>query len=334
MTRVATIGAGRMGCGIALAYALAGDELAVVDFKQRTETEHRALASRLQDELSATLDDLAFLGRISPEQVGQVLDRIQLVGVDDAAAVLADAELVYEGVPETREAKQDALGRLGELVPESALICSTTSTMLATELAPMVDHPERFLNAHWLNPAFVIPLVEISVHPGTSDHAVQRLRQNLSGIGKVSVVMGASPGFIVPRLQALIMNEAARMVEEGVASAAEIDRATRYGLGFRFAALGVLEFIDFGGNDILFHAGSYLAETLDPHRYAVPEIVAANMQAGRNGLRDGRGFFDYDVASLPAYRRDVLARVLGMQRHLQPRDPTARADAPQLDLED
>ena len=94
------------------------------------------------------------------------------------------------------------------------------------------------------------------------------------------VVCGPAPGYIVPRLQALIMNEAARMVEEGVASAEDIDKATRYGLGLRFAAMGVVEFIDFGGNDILYHASRYLAAALSAERYTAPAIVDRLMARG------------------------------------------------------
>ena len=107
---------------------------------------------------------------------------------------------------------------------------------------------------HWLNPAYVIPVVELSTHPGTAAAVLARAKALMESIGKLPVVCGATPGYIVPRLQALVMNEAARMVEEGVATAEEIDKATRYGLGLRFAALGVVEFIDFGGADILHHA--------------------------------------------------------------------------------
>jgi len=187
--------------------------------------------------------------------------------------------------------------------------------MLASDLAPLVRNPQRFMNAHWLNPAYLIPLVEVSPHPGTDPAATDRLLQSLESIGKVPVRCACTPGYIVPRLQTLVMNEAARMVEEGVATAEEIDRATRYGLGFRFAAIGVLEFIDYGGNDILYHANNYLAKNLDANRYAMPEIVRQYMNEGKNGLRSASGFRSYEGLDLEAYRRDVLARTLGMLRH-------------------
>jgi len=137
----------------------------------------------------------------------------------------------------------------------------------------------------------------------------------LEGIGKVTVECGPAPGYIVPRLQALIMNEAARMVAEGVATPEDIDKATRYGLGLRFAAIGVVEFIDFGGNDILFHASRYLSRTLSAERYTAPAIVDTMMAEGRNGLKSGQGFYDYRGIDVDAYRLDVLQRTLGMLKH-------------------
>ena len=123
-------------------------------------------------------------------------------------------------------------------------------------------HRERFLNAHWLNPAFLIPLVELSPGARTDPAVTARLKAMLEAIGKVPVVCAARPGYIVPRIQALAMNEAARMVEEGVASAEDIDKAIKYGFGIRYAVLGMLEFIDFGGGDILYYASRYLTEAL------------------------------------------------------------------------
>lgn len=183
-----------------------------------------------------------------------------------------------------------------------------------TELAGFVSHPERLLNAHWLNPAYIVPLVELSPHPGTDPAVLDRMKALLECAGKVPVICAAAPGFIVPRLQALVMNEAARMVEQGLATAEDIDKATRF--GFRFASMGVVEFIDFGGNDILYYASRYLAQAIDPIRFAAPAIVERHMHEGRNGLKDGRGFYDYSDIDTDTYRRDVLTRFLGMLRHL------------------
>ena len=224
--------------------------------------------------------------------------------------MLREAEIIFEAVPETLEAKASAFERICALAADDAVLASTTSTILVTDLVPLVTRAKRLLNAHWLNPAYLIPLVELSTHPKTAGAVVDKLRGVLEEAGKVPVVCGPTPGYIVPRLQALIMNEAARMVEEGAASAEDIDKATRYGLGLRFAAIGVIEFIDYGGADILYHASDYLARTVSAERYTAPQNVQRLMHEGHLGLKTGRGFYDYRSRDTRAYRKDVLERTL------------------------
>jgi 3-hydroxybutyryl-CoA dehydrogenase len=304
-----------MGRGIALAFAYAGHEVDLVDLKPREASAREAISSSARSEIRGNLEMLSELGAMPDDAVARVLNRIRVRNRNDAEEALAQAEIVFEGVTETLEAKRDAFARICALAGAGAILASTTSTILVTDLAPLVTHPERLINAHWLNPAYVIPLVELSAHPSTSSGVVARLRELLEDIGKVPVLCGAAPGYIVPRLQALVMNEAARMVEEGVATPEEIDKATRYGLGLRFAALGVVEFIDYGGNDILYYASRYLAERLSRERYAPPAIVERLMKEGRIGLKAGEGFYDYRGRDTAAYRKDALSRTLGMLRH-------------------
>jgi 3-hydroxybutyryl-CoA dehydrogenase len=151
-----------------------------------------------------------------------------------------------------------------------------------------------------------VPLVELSPGEHTSSEITARLTTLLESIGKVPVTCAPRPGYIVPRIQALAMNEAARMVEEGVASAADIDKAIKYGFGFRFSVLGLLEFIDWGGGDILFYASRYLAGALGSDRYTAPDIIERNMAEGRVGLRTGQGFLDYAGMDVDAYREARL----------------------------
>jgi 3-hydroxybutyryl-CoA dehydrogenase len=212
--------------------------------------------------------------------------------------------------------KREALERASALAGPLPIIASTTSTILVDDLAGVVDRPERFLNAHWLNPAYLVPLVELSPGARTNPDVTARLKALLEGIGKVPVVCAPRPGYIVPRIQALAMNEAARMVEEGVATAEEIDKAIKYGFGFRFAVLGMLEFIDWGGGDILYYASRYLTKALGHERYAAPEIVERNMRDGRIGLSTRQGFLDYENLDIEAYRRDRLKAFVAMLNQL------------------
>lgn len=313
--RYAAVGAGRMGRGIALAFAWAGHRIALIDLRRRDAQALRALRADVDAELRASLAALVELGAIDATLTDALLARIVWTPEERADEALAGAELVLEGVTETLEAKREAFERIGRCCAADALVASTTSSIAVDQLAAMVQEPERFLNMHWLNPAYLMPVVELSVHAGTDAGALARTRELLESIGKLPVVCGAAPGYIVPRLQALIMNEAARMVEEGAASAEDIDRATRFGLGLRFAALGVLEFVDFGGVDILYHASRELGDSVSAQRYATPEVIRAKMQRGELGLKTGRGFYDHAARDARAYRLDVLRRSLEMLHH-------------------
>lgn len=313
-----------MGRGIAQAFAFAGHEAILIDIKRRPADQVEALRRECLAEIDAGVSMMARLGAIADSHKTRVLERTRFAGWSDAPEALGDCDVLFECVPETIEAKRSAFAAACRDIRDDAVIASTTSTILSSELAALVSRPERFLNAHWLNPAHVVPLVELSAHSGTAPEAARALSGLLARIGKVPVSCAAAPGYIVPRLQSLIMNEAARMIEQGVASAEDIDRATRYGLGFRFANMGVVEFIDFGGNDILYYASRYLAQALGDPRYASPAIVDRHMREGRNGLRDGKGFYDFAGVDVDAYRSEALGRMLGMLAHLgllRPPDP-------------
>ncbi len=311
---IASLGAGRMGRGIAHAFAYAGHDVLLVDVKERARADFDVLAQAAMAEIDQSLAALASLGVFDDALRAGILARVRIVARDEAATALKVADVVFEGVPEVTDAKRAAFAAMMPFVRADAIVASTTSTMLVTQLAEFVARPERFLNAHWLNPAYLLPLVELSPHPGTDRAVFDRLKRILENIGKVPVECAPVPGFIVPRLQSLLMNEAARMVEEGVATAESIDRAVRYGLGIRYVNLGVVEFIDYGGVDILHYAANYLARELG-ERYAPPSIIGRLMEEGKKGLREGEGFYDWRGTDVNAYRRDVLGRLVGTLRH-------------------
>jgi 3-hydroxybutyryl-CoA dehydrogenase len=314
---IAALGAGRMGRGIAIAFAYAGHDVALVDFKPRDTAAFDKLAADALTDIRTTLEMLARVGLLTADEVAPVLARVRVVQEADAASALRDAAVIFEGVPEVVDLKRDALARASRLAGPKPIIASTTSTILVDDLSGSVDHPERFLNAHWLNPAYLVPLVELSPGKATDPAITVRVKAMLESIGKVPVVCAATPGYIVPRIQALAMNEAARMVEEGVASADEIDKAIKYGFGFRFAVLGLLEFIDWGGGDILHYASKYLTGALNNERYAAPEIIGRNMAEGRIGLSTRQGFLDYAGMDVDAYREARLKAFVDLLRHFE-----------------
>lgn len=313
---VGLLGAGRMGRGIALSFALGGVRAVLLDMKVRPQAEFETMASNIQRELRVELGHMVEVGLFEAEHLETIASRISVVSLDEAVQAVKTIPLFFEGVPEVLAVKEACLRWTSQHVPADAIIASTTSTILVDDLMGFVSHPQRFVNAHWLNPAYLMPLVEVSYSAQTSADTLERLLGWLTAIGKVPVSMKASPGYIVPRIQALAMNEAARMVEEGVASAEDIDKAIKVGFGIRFATLGLVEFIDWGGGDILYHASRYLSATLDKDRFRAPQNVEDNMKNGRNGLRDGIGFYDFRNIDVPAYRQARLAEFVGILKHL------------------
>ena len=215
---IACLGAGRMGRGIAVAFAYAGHAVTMIDVKPRSTEQFMALEADALGEVRKTLASLARFGLLTQKDAEAVAARVAVVPAPDMAAALSEASLVFEGVPEVVDLKRDVLAGASKCVGPEVIIASTTSTILVDDLAGSVEHPQRFLNVHWLNPAYLIPLVEVSPGAATDPGVTARVKALLEGIGKVPVVCAATPGFIVPRIQALAMNEAARMVEEGVAS--------------------------------------------------------------------------------------------------------------------
>jgi 3-hydroxybutyryl-CoA dehydrogenase len=312
---VVCLGAGRMGRGIAVAFAYAGHAVTMIDVKPRPAEQFEKLQGEALDEVRKTLASLSRFGLLKEAEAEIVIGRVSVVASQGSAAALAGADIVFEGVPELVDLKREVLAAAAKRVGPEVIIASTTSTILVDDLSSAVEHPSRFLNVHWLNPAYLIPLVEISPGAATDPAAIAQVKALLESIGKVPVVCAATPGFIVPRIQALAMNEAARMVEEGVASAEDIDKAIRYGFGFRYAVLGLLEFIDWGGGDILYYASRYLEGALGSDRYRAPDVISRNMRDGRIGLRTGAGFLDYSNLDVEAYREQRLAALVDMLRH-------------------
>ncbi len=306
--KVGVIGAGRMGRSIAAACALAGYDFYLIDLRQRDDAAFATLQQDIVTELQGIFLSLQKMDMLKDKHIDTLIQKIHVTGSGQASLVLPQMTILLEAVPETIEAKQQALAIVSTYATSTTIVASTSSTMLVSQLADLISHPERFMNAHWLNPAYLVPLVEIASHPGTATVLQARLMRWLESIGKVAVLCQGQPGYIVPRLQVLLMNEAARMIEQGAATAEEIDKAIRYGFGPRYASMGVVEFIDFGGVDILYHASRYLEESLQDARYRCPDIVNRKMQNGNLGIKSGEGFYHWTSERATRFQRQSMER--------------------------
>jgi len=298
----------------------------IVDFKARAPAEGARLREAALAEIGANLVLLRDLGVLDEAQRQAILGRVQVLAIEEAPAALAAADFIFEGVTETLEAKRDAFARACAHARPDAIVASTTSSMLADTLAGLVTHPARFINAHFLNPAYLIPLVEVSPAKSTAESTYDKTKALMESAGKVVVRCAPSPGFIVPRLQAAAMNEAARLVEEGVATPEDIDRAVRAGFGPRYTAMGMCEFIDYGGLDILYYASKSMAQALQAPRYEPPAIVERLMREGKRGAREGEGLADWRGRDMAAYQRELVARFAALFAHLKLLPPPGPAD--------
>ncbi|HYB43636.1 MAG TPA: 3-hydroxyacyl-CoA dehydrogenase NAD-binding domain-containing protein [Candidatus Methylomirabilis sp.] len=308
---VAVLGAGRIGRQIALCFSLGGHPVRLLDLKPRPAEESAAILEEARREIARDLDLMAEEGVIAPADARAALERIE------ARAGLAGVEsctFVQEALPEILELKRETFSRIAPTVHPDAILASTSSTISPSHMADAVRHPERFLVVHWLNPAHIIPLVEVVPGPLTAAVTVDRAMALLEELGKVPVRCGDSPGFIGPRLQVLLMNEAVRLVEEGVATPEEVDRAFRAGMGFRYASVGIFEFIDWGGVDILHRAGRFMARAMDDPRFLPPRSVEDKVARNELGPKTGRGFFNYDG---PDRDRFETAKLRALLRQLR-----------------
>lgn len=308
---VAVLGPGRIGRPIAITFALGGCRVRLVDLKTRAADERARVFAEARREMQRDLGLMAEEDVIKPSDVEPALERIEPhVGLEG----LGDCRFVQEALPESRELKRETFASLGRHVPPETIVASTSSTISPSHLADALPHPGRFLVAHWLNPAHVIPLVEVVPGPATAEPVVAETIALLERLGKVPVRCGDSPGFIGPRLQVLLMNEAVRLVEEGVATPEDVDRAFKAGMGFRYAAIGIFEFIDWGGVDILYRASRFMTEATGDDRFRTTALVEDKIAKNELGPKTGRGFFDYAGA-----RRDEFetAKMRALLRQLR-----------------
>jgi len=317
---IAIFGAGRMGRGIAQCFAMHGYEVQLVDSKSRPGETFDGLGRKAIAEIEANLKTMASLDVIQEPSVAAALQSIKIVPLTHAQDALSHASFVWEAVPEHLDAKAEALSLISTLAREDAVLASTTSTILPSELEGWVQAPDRFVNAHFLNPAFLMPLVEVNTGTRTSDVTRRRLLAVLESVGKIAV-----NGYVLARLQTLLLSEAARMVHEGAASAGDIDTAIKAGMALRFAAIGPIEFIDFGGLDVAYHACHHASKILNSPRHAPPAGLDEMMAAGKLGIKSGSGYFDWRGVDIDQYHADRLKRLVGLCRALSylPANPAA-----------
>jgi len=275
---LAVLGAGTMGHGIAQIAAIAGYDVRLTDVSDE------ALESAM-GRVKAQLDKGVELGKVEPDVRDAALGRLR--ATSDAAEAMAGAEIVVEAVPEVMELKQEILAGAAETVEPDTLLATNTSSLSITAIAEAVPGQERVLGMHFFNPVHIMALVEIVRGDRTAPDAVERAREAAERMGKTPIVVSDSPGFASSRLGIALGLEAIRMVEAGVASAEDIDRAME--LGYRHP-MGPLRLTDLVGLDVRLEIARYLHRELGD-RFQPPELLEQMVEEGKLGKKSGRGFY-------------------------------------------
>lgn len=276
--RIGVLGGGRMGAGIAHAFLLAGSR---VDVVERDRASAEAAADRIRQSVVRSVERGA-----TPRSAAEV-DAALTVGTD--LDVFAAAELVIEAVPEDRALKEDALARIERTLPAASALASNTSSISIDALGAALRRPDRLLGLHFFNPVPTSALVEVVLGSATAPALADAARGWVAAIGKTAVTVRDSPGFASSRLGVMLGLEAIRMLEEGVASAADIDTAME--LGYRHP-MGPLRTTDIVGLDVRLGIAEEL-EAAFGERFAPPALLRRLVAEGHLGRKSGSGFYEW-----------------------------------------
>lgn len=279
--RVAVMGSGTMGTGIAQACAGAGNEVVLFDVAP-------AALERARKTMGESLGRLVRKEKLSQEQADETLARVNW---SQDLSDFADSEVLIEAVFEEIEVKRGAWQRASEVVASTTLLATNTSSLSITEIAGFSGSPERFCGLHFFNPVALMPLVEVVKALGTSEETLKRARDFVEGIGKSPIVCEDKPGFIVNRLLIPYMNDAVHALSEGVAAAEDIDRAMKLGANM---PIGPLALADLVGLDVSLAAAESLHREFGDPKFRVAPLLRQMVRAGKLGRKSGEGFYRYD----------------------------------------
>ncbi len=305
---VAVLGLGTMGHGIAQTFAAAG-------YAVRGFDDHPAARASCKDRIRTSLE--AFVGAelLNANQIEPILARITVC--DTEVDAVEPAEFITEAVKEDLTAKQELFARLESVISPQAILASNSSTFPISQSGSRLQHPERAIVTHWFNPPQIVPLVEVVPGPRTAEETTTTTMHLMRKIGKLALHLRKElPGFLVNRVQIAIMREVWDLLDQGVASAEEIDAALSGSVGFRLAALGPLEVHDFGGLDIQTTVYRNLAPVIRSDA-EIPQMVQDIVAKGHYGPKTGKGFHEYPPARLAERqsRRDRLFLALKKLLH-------------------
>ncbi|RMF86830.1 MAG: 3-hydroxyacyl-CoA dehydrogenase family protein [Nitrospinota bacterium] len=297
---ISVVGVGLMGHGIAQEFALAGYEVHIHDLSPEK------LQQAVQN-IRSNLHMLTQIGLVLPEQVEPGLGRIH--PHLELREAVSGADVVIEAVFENLELKQEIFQQLDRWAPPHAILASNTSTLLPSQLAVATRRPDKVLVAHYFNPPYLLPLVEVVRGKETSQETVTTIYDLLTRIGKKpALVQKEVPGFIGNRLQVALLREALSIVQQGIAHPQDVDIVIKNGFGRRLAAAGVFEVFEIAGWDLILAVMQYLLSDIESSS-EIPPLLQEKVARGELGVKTGKGFYDWTPESAEKLRQRI-ARAL------------------------
>ena len=305
--RIAVIGVGQMGSGIALACAKGDVEVSVWDIEE--DVTKQALSR-----ITSTLDTLVESGILSKEDANSRLRRIAPVQQIDQAA--ENAEIVFEAIPERIQLKKQVFKKLDTICQNDAILASNTSTFKIAAIASATRKPTRVIGTHWMNPPYFLPLVEVIPSTRTSRETTGVITKFLTSIGKRPVLCKDTPGFIVNRMHSALLVEAISMAEQGIATMKDIDMAWTQHLGPRYCVGGPFEQMDWYGLDTEHSQYSYLQKTVKDNKFKPPRLLTSKVRNRELGIKTAKGFYDYSEKNIESLIKERDKRFIQVLRFL------------------
>ena len=297
ITRVSIIGAGLMGHGIAQTCAQANCNVKLYDIK--SEILENAL-KRIRSNLKLLAEERI----IKHQDIDKVLSNINIV--NKLEECVKETDLVIEAVPEDLKLKRKVFSEVEKYCPEDTILATTTSVISIGDISEAVEKPERMVGTHWMNPPFILPLVEIIRGPQTSNSTVERIKEFLENkCKKKTIVCRDSPGFLVNRMAAAVLAEASKLVESGITNIEDIDKTWTEHLGLIYLLFGPFRNLDYIGLDIIYFASIYLSNALKDERFKPPNWLLNKVKKGQLGIKTGEGIYKYKKTFEEMYNQRI-----------------------------
>ena len=306
--KVAVLGAGTMGTGIGQTFAMAGCDVTLICMYDDM------TRSKPMETMESNLKVLAENEALDLARIPEILARVSLTESMEEGA--RDADIIFECVVEDLAVKQDYFAKLDALCLPETILATNTSVISVTEIAEKSVHKERIIGTHFWNPAYLVPLVEVIKTKYVSDAVVEETYELLEKAKKCPVIVQKDvPGFLANRMQHALFREAISIVERGIATAEDVDKAIKYGFGMRLGVRAPMEVIDAGGTDLTYNIHEYLFPHIE-NSTEPSKLLKEKLAEGKLGFKSGEGFMKWSKEEIEKSQKDLIEGLIKVARAL------------------